>query len=395
MVYVTARNERPCRVGLDAHLLSLTQTYRAAGINGYIFEVLNRLPAHATGDPPLEFVAYLREGAYRAPAGLRVERSRWDTANPWRRIAWEQSALAAASRKLDLLHGMAFATPLAAGCPTVVTVHDLSFLRFPQAFRRANRVYLSALTRMSTRSATRVIAGSESTRRDVMELCGVPPERVVTVPYGVSEAFTPAPAAEAAEFRRRKGLPDQFILFVGTLEPRKNIGRLLEAYAVLRTREGARATPKLIIAGGKGWFYESLFSRVADLGLTGAVLFPGYVPGDELAWWYRSASMFVFPSLFEGFGLPVLEALACGTPTITSNVSSLPEVAGDAALLVDPYDTEALVHAMTRLLREPELRARLSEAGVSQAKQFPWSRTAAETVAVYRAALSAARERGR
>lgn len=392
---VTARKERPCRVGLDAHLLSLTQTYRAAGINGYIFEVLNRLPAHAPGNPPLEFVAFLREPAYRAPTDLRVERSRWDTANPWRRIAWEQSALAAASRELDLLHGMAFATPLAAACPTVVTVHDLSFLRFPQAFRRANRVYLSALTRISTRNATRVIAGSESTRRDVMELCHVPPERVVTVPYGVSEAFTPAEQSEAAEFRRRKGLPEQFILFLGTLEPRKNIGRLIEAYAALRTRGGASATPKLVIAGGKGWHYESLFAQVANLGLSEAVIFPGYVPGDELAWWYRSASIFVFPSLFEGFGLPVLEALACGTPTITSNVSSLPEVAGDAALLVDPHDTEALVDAMMRLLREPELRARLSEAGVSQAKQFPWSRTAAETAAVYRAALNAPRERGR
>jgi glycosyltransferase involved in cell wall biosynthesis len=382
-------------VGLDAHLLSLTQTYRAAGINGYIFEVLNRLPALAPGNPPLEFVAYLREPTYRAPAGLRVERSGWDTTNPWRRIAWEQSALAAASRELDLLHGMAFATPLAAACPTVVTVHDLSFLRFPQAFRRTNRVYLSTLTRISTRSATRVIAGSESTRRDVIELCRVPPERVVTVPYGVSEAFAPASAAEAAEFRRRKGLPDQFILFLGTLEPRKNITRLIEAYAALRAREGADSAPKLVIAGGKGWFYENLFSRVTDLGLSDAVIFPGYVPGEELAWWYRSASMFVFPSLFEGFGLPVLEALACGTPTITSNVSSLPEVAGDAALLVDPHDTEALAAAMTRLLREPELRARLSQAGIGQAMQFPWSRTAAETVAVYREALNAPRERGR
>jgi glycosyltransferase involved in cell wall biosynthesis len=374
-------------VGLDAHLLSLTQSYRAAGINGYIYELLNRLPAHAPGEPPLDFIAYLREPAFRAPAGLRVERSRWDTANPWRRIAWEQSVLAAASRKLDLLHGMAFALPVVAACPMVVTVHDLSFFRFPEAFRRANRTYLSVFTKLSTRRARRVIVGADSTRRDVIQLCGVRPEKVVTVPYGVTDAFTRGSAEDAAEFRRRKGLPEQFILFLGTLEPRKNIGRLIDAYAALRERRPD--APLLVIAGGKGWFYESLFTQVARLGLAKHILFAGYVPAEDLVWWYRSALMFVFPSLFEGFGLPVLEALACGTPTITSCESSLPEVAGDAALLVDPYDIDALVNAMLRLLNDPELRAAFSVAGVRQAAQFPWSRTATETAAVYRDALAA------
>jgi glycosyltransferase involved in cell wall biosynthesis len=395
MPRVMAGTMRARRVGLDAHLLSLTQSYRAAGINGYIFELLNRLPEHASGDPPLDLVAYLHEPAFRAPASLRVERSRWDTTNPMRRIAWEQSVLAAASRGLDLLHGMAFATPVAAACPTVVTVHDLSFMRFPHAFRRANRAYLSALTRLSVRRAARVIVGADSTRRDVIELCGAQPDRVVTVPYGVTDAFTPGRAEGAADFRRRKGLPDRFILFLGTLEPRKNVGRLIEAYAVLREREGPSRAPKLVLAGGKGWFYENLFAQVSGLGLGEDVLFTGYVPGEELVWWYRSAFMFVYPSLFEGFGLPVLEALACGVPTITSNVSSLPEVAGDAALLVDPHDTEGLVRAMKRLLDDSDLRAELARAGVRQAKQFPWSRTAAETAAVYRDALGAAPGRGR
>ncbi len=353
-------HSRAWRVGLDAHLLSLTQTYRAAGINGYIFELLNGLPALAHTAPALEFVAYLHDPAFRAPRDLRVERSRWDTTNPWRRILWEQTVLARASRKLDLLHATAFAVPLAAACPTVVTVHDLSFLRFPDAFRPTNRLYLSTFTRLSVKRAARVIVGAESTRRDVIELCDAPPERVVIVPYGVSDAFTPAAAASIDAFRRRKGLPERFILFLGTLEPRKNIGQLIEAYAQLRERGIAggagSAVPKLIIAGGKGWFYESLFTRVTQLGLIDEVLFTGYVPNDELPWWYRAATLFVFPSLFEGFGLPVLEAMACGTPTITSNVSSLPEVAGDAAILVDPYDKESLVSAMERVLCEPDLR---------------------------------------
>ena len=385
---VTAGNKAPRRVGLDAHLLSLTQSYRAAGINGYIYELLNRLPAHAPGEPPLELIAYLREPAYRAPAGLGVRRSAWDTTQPWRRILWEQTALAAATRELDLLHGMAFATPLAARCPTVVTVHDLSFLRFPGAFRRANRAYLTALTTLSARRAARVIVGAESTKRDVVELCRVPAERVVTVPYGVTGAFTPADPAAAEAFRAAKGLPDRFILFLGTLEPRKNIARLIEAYARLRQR-AAGGVPKLVIAGGKGWHYENLFAEVTRLGLEADVLFTGYVPAEELVWWYRAALIFVYPSLFEGFGLPVLEALACGAPVITSNASSLPEVAGDAAILVDPLDIESLVSAMQRLLNDPDLRAALSVAGPPQASQFPWSRTAAETAAVYRDALNA------
>jgi glycosyltransferase involved in cell wall biosynthesis len=376
------------RVGLDAHLLSLTQTYRAAGINGYIYELLNRLPALSQDEPALELVAYLHEAAFRPPVGLQVVRSRWDTSNPWRRILWEQTALVRHSRSLDLLHAMAFAVPLAAACPTVVTVHDLSFIRFPDAFRPLNRMYLTALTRVSVKRAQRVIVGAESTRRDVIELCSAQPERVVIVPYGVTGAFSPAPPDAVAAFRQRKGLPERFILFLGTLEPRKNIGRLIEAYATLRARRAnGTETPKLVIAGAKGWHYERLFTRVTELGLTEDILFAGYVAAEDLPWWYRAASLFVFPSLFEGFGLPVLEAMACGTPTITSNVSSLPEVAGDAAILVDPYDQEGLASAMERVLNQPDLARELSVAGVRQAQQFPWSRTAAETAAVYRMVL--------
>jgi len=386
MAHVTRYKGSPPKVGLNAHLLSLTQTYRSAGINGYIYQLLNRLPGGATPGAELEFVAYLHDLNFRPPQGLQVIRSRWNTTNPWRRILWEQSALAAASRGLDLLHCLAFAAPLAAACPTIVTVHDLSFLRFPEAFRRTNRTYLSLFTRLSVRRAARVIAGSESTRRDVIALCGAPPERVVTVPYGVSEEFRPASPDAVEAFRRNKGLPERYILFLGTLEPRKNISRLIEAYGVLRRRADV-AIPKLVIAGGKGWFYETLFTQVVDLDLMDQVIFGGYVPADEVVWWYRAAEMFVYPSRFEGFGLPVLEAMASGVPTITSTASSLPEVAGNAALLVDPDDTEALAGAMNRLLVDGDLAATLREAGPRQAAQFPWARTAAETLAVYRSIL--------
>lgn len=370
-------------VGLNAHLLSLTQTYRGAGINGYIYHLLQHLP-EAGGE--MRYTAYLHDPTFTAPDGLTVYRSRWDTRSPWRRILWEQTRLAGLTRRLDLLHGLAFAAPLAAACPTVITVHDLSFLRFPTAFRPFNRIYLSLFTRWSTRRAARVIAVSESTRQDVISLCDVPAERVVTVPNGVSEQFAPAEPRAVAEFRARAGLPERFILFLGTLEPRKNIVGLLEAYRVAR-KEAPALLPKLIVAGGKGWYYDTIFARVAELGLTDAVIFPGFVSAKELPWWYRAAEVFVYPSQFEGFGLPVLEAMACGTPVITSNTSALPEVAGDAALLVPPDDAPALANALLRVLADPMRRAQMRDAGFRQAAQFSWTRTVTETVAVYRSVL--------
>jgi glycosyltransferase involved in cell wall biosynthesis len=382
-------------VGLNAQLLSLTRTYRGAGINGYIFQLLRHLPAvEADGGsetPELSFTAFLPDVGFEAPPGLAVARSRWDTRRPWRRIVWEQTRLAAISRDLDLLHGLAFAAPFVSSCPTVVTVHDLSFLRHPGAFRPFNRSYLSLVTKASTRRAARVIAVSQSTRQDVIALCRVPPERVAVVPNGVTPEFHPADPAEVSAFRQRAGLPERYILYLGTLEPRKNLVRLLEAYALLDARQqtaGAPAVPPLVIAGAKGWYYQEIFARVADLGLTGRVLFPGFVPIEELPWWYRGAVLFVYPSLFEGFGLPVLEAMACGTPAITSRASSLPEVAGDAAILVDPQDVEQLAEAIHRVLTAPDLAGQLRAAGFRQAAHFSWERTAAETRQVYCAALS-------
>jgi glycosyltransferase involved in cell wall biosynthesis len=385
---------RPRRVGLNAHLLSLDRNYRGAGINGYIYQLLRHLPAVGGDETPLlQYRAYLHDARFEAPPELSVSRSRWNTGGPWQRIAWEQTRLAAISRSLDLLHGLAFATPLTCACPAVVTVHDLSFLRFPNAFRRFNRFYLSFITRISTRKAARVIAVSESTRQDVITFFGVPGERVVVVPNGVAEAFQPAEPIAVADFRRSKGLPEHFILFLGTLEPRKNIVRLLEAYALClhEHQASAKDAHALVIAGAKGWFYETIFARVNDLGVTDHVIFPGFVPAEELPWWYRAAELFVYPSLFEGFGLPVLEAMACGTPTITSNASSLPEVAGDAALLIDPEDTEGLAGAMAHVLAEPDLATKMRVAGLRQSARFSWAHTAAQTAAVYRTVLGGAR----
>jgi glycosyltransferase involved in cell wall biosynthesis len=378
----TSASDRPL-IGLDAHLLSLAGTYRSAGISSYILNLLRELPE---ADSRFFYRAYLHDPLYSPPVGLDVDRSRWNTGSPLRRIAWEQSRLAWAAGRLDLLHGLAFALPRLASCPTIVTVHDLSFMRFPSAFRPFNRLYLSWITRSSTRRATRVIAVSESTRQDIIQFFGVEPDRVVVVPNGVTAEFTPARGQTAVEaFRAAHGLPAEFILFVGTLEPRKNLVRLVDAFAAYRQR--ATRPIKLIIAGGKGWYYQQLFARVEGLGLQNDVLFPGFIAAHELPIWFQAARVFVYPSLFEGFGLPVLEALACGTPTVTSRISSLPEVTGDAALLVNPEDTEELAAAIASVLDSPVKAAELAAAGPPRAAQFTWRATARRTAGVYSAAL--------
>jgi glycosyltransferase involved in cell wall biosynthesis len=235
--------------------------------------------------------------------------------------------------------------------------------------------------RQSARRAAAVIAISESTRRDVIRLWQIDPDKVHTVYGGVDEQFRPLPAAEVAAFKQQQGLPDQFALFVGTIEPRKNVARLIEAYALWRSK--AKAAPKLFIGGGKGWYYHEVFQLVEKLGLNDQVCFPGYIPQEDLALWYNAATMFVYPSLFEGFGLPVLEAMACGTPTITSCVSSLPEVAGEAARLVDPTDPEALSEAMRQVFSQVEVQQTMSQHGLRQSANFSWQKTAVETTRVY------------
>jgi glycosyltransferase involved in cell wall biosynthesis len=263
----------------------------------------------------------------------------------------------------------------------VVTIHDLSFLFFPHSFRSLRRSYLRVFARMSVRRARRVIAVSESTRRDLVEIYGISPAKIDVVHNGVDASFRPLPADQVAAFRQQRGLPDRFVLFVGTLEPRKNIVRLIEAYARL-----PKERPPLLLVGGKGWFYDEIFGRVAALDLTGEVHFAGFVPAEDLPFWYNAADLFVYPSMYEGFGLPPLEAMACGTAVITSTASSLPEVVGKAGQLVDPTDTDALTATMEQVLGDRDLQQQMQAAGLVQARSFSWEKAARQTVDSYRRA---------
>lgn len=374
-------------VGINGQLLSGAHSYRSAGVSGYIRQLLAHLPAAA---PDLHLTAFTPDVELDLPASLDVHRStRWDTRRPLRRIIWEQATLPLLVRQaqLDLLHGAVNINPALAPCPTVVTVHDLSFMRYPQAFPPVQRAYLQSQVRRSVRAARQVIAVSQATKQDVVALFGVPADRIDVVYNGVDASFCLAPAAQVEAFRRRQRLPERYILHLGTLEPRKNLVRLVQAFAQVKGMDSGQPPIKLVLAGGKGWDYDAIFAEVTHQGLEQEVLFPGYVADEELVWWYRAAAVFAYPSLLEGFGLPVLEAMACGAPVVTSNVSSLPEVAGDAALLVDPTSVDALAAALLRLLDGTTLAAELRTRGLHQAARFPWSRTAAETADVYRRAL--------
>jgi glycosyltransferase involved in cell wall biosynthesis len=382
------RNQ-PIHIGLNAHLLSLSQSYRGAGISWYIFNLLKNL---AKVSPDFfRYSVFLREQALQEQAAsLALFFSRLPTQRPVVRIFWEQFVQPFLLRqsRVDLLHALAFVAPLAAPCPFVVTVYDLSFVRYPEAFRPFNRWYLGQFTARTVKQAKAVITISESTRQDIIKFMGVSPERVHTIYCGADESFCPLPQAEVEAFKTSNQLPETFILFLGTLEPRKNVDGLIRAYASWRKRQPD--VPPLIIAGGKGWYYNQIFKLVASLNLTDSVYFPGYVSQEALPLWYNAATLYVYPSHFEGFGLPVLEAMACGTPVITSRVSSLPEVTGTdgVARLVAPTDIEALAEAMSEVMSQADLRADMAKRGLAQAAGFRWEKTACETVEVYQKVMA-------
>jgi glycosyltransferase involved in cell wall biosynthesis len=362
-----------------ATLLSTAPNYRGAGIHQYSMRLLRHLPGQA---PQFDYHAFVMDRAYEPPPGVAVTRPSRLSPTPTGRILWEQTQVARAARHLDLLHGFAYALPVLSHTPSVVTIHDLTFLLFPEAFPKNKQRYLAHITARSCRKARTVIADSQATANDLQRLLNVPREKIRVIYTGVDDAYQPLPSEQVEQYRRQKGWPDAFILMVGTLEPRKNHLGLINAYA--RYREMAQSPLPLLIGGGKGWHFDRIFQRVQALGLEDAVQFLGFVPWEDLPWLYNAATLFVYPSRYEGFGLPVAEAMRCGTPVITSNVSSLPEVAGDAALTIDPDNPDELAAAMVLVLeKEPQRLQVMREKGFHQAARFTWEQTAAETADVY------------
>lgn len=378
------------QIALNAQLVNTSHSYRSAGVSVYcqrLVEHLGLLSTTTAAD--LQFTAFVNAPTLALP-GIQRQQSRWPLHQPLVRIAWEQTwfPLALQQQSIDLVHGLVNVLPLATAIPGVVTVHDLSFLRMPEKFRQAKRWYLTQLCRASVAKARRVIAVSRQTADDLQHFWQIEASKISVIYNGVGEEFVPAPVAAVEAFRQQHALPERFFLYLGTLEPRKNLPLLIRAFARWR----AQTTPEnraiqLVLAGAKGWFYEQIFALVTQLQLEDVILFSGYIPAAALPDWYRAAELFIYPSLFEGFGLPVLEAMACGTPVICSDSGSLVEVAGDSALTFPAQDEEGLVSCLHQAANDAALRTDLRRGGLARAQHFSWQQTAQATCALYRTLL--------
>lgn len=357
---------------LDGDVIGRART----GDETYTVNLLRALPEVA---PDLRFACSLRDPAL-LPAGVpaSVERIRLDVSSPYRRIPFAFPALAR-STTAKVAHVHYFVAPRMP-CPTVVTVHDASFARAPELFSRRDRL-LFRFVAGSVRRAARVIAVSEFTRQDVIDLYGLSPERVHAIPNGVDARFAPRPEAAAA-VRHAFALDAPYVLTVGALQPRKNILRLVEAFAT-----AAPIDHVLAVVGGDRGGRDAVLSAAARCGLGERLRLLGHVGEDLLPDLYSGARALAFPSLYEGFGLPALEAMACGAPVVASRTTGLGEAVGEAALTVDPSSVDELAAALARVLADEGLRARLIAAGRARAAEFTWEKSAERTADVYRQLL--------
>ena len=374
------------RVGLEGKVL----TPKIGGIGRYAINLVKALLSISAQEyPDMEFVIFT------AP---QTDRSVLDglQANPCDRFRWAKSTMLRSSvllpvglllDEIDLFHGLD-----QAGIPFffkkgryVVTLHDVIACFMPHTFPLKHRLVLKTAFSAIRRQADLIIVPSESGKEDAVRYLGVERGRIAVIPEGVEERFQPFGDSGRLEAVRQKyGIPHEYILFVGTLQPRKNIPTLLQAFSLLLAEKPNQGL-KLVIAGGKGWGQAEIFNTVKALGLGGQVCFPGYIDDEDLPDLYRGAQLFVYPSLYEGFGLPILEAMGCGVPVITSHTSAMPEVAGEAALLVDPQDANTLAEAMASVLDDKTLRDDLRRKGKDRVRLFSWEAVARKTLEGYQA----------
>jgi glycosyltransferase involved in cell wall biosynthesis len=289
------------------------------------------------------------------------------------------------SGPVDVYHSPDFVLPPLRHAKGILTVHDLAFLMRPDCADERLRKYLEEVVPRSVQRADFIIADSENTRNDLLVLLGVRPASIAVVPGGVEERFAPVTNAQQLQHARRKiGVGDApFVLAIGVIEPRKNLNRLMDAFLALKKRGGVPSELKLVLAGGNGWLFDGIFEHHAASPIREDILLPGFVPDELLPAVYSAADVLAFPSLYEGFGLPILEAMACGTPVVASRASCLPEVAEGAALLIDPTDVDDLATSLELMLSDASLRARLVEQGLQRASEYTWQRAAEQLLAVY------------
>lgn len=287
---------------------------------------------------------------------------------------------------VDVLH-VQFTSPPLPPCPVVVSIHDLSFEHLPETFKLRSKLQLRLTVRRSARKASQVLALSNHARRDIIDTYGLSPERVSAIPLAAPSHFGPVKdAKELQRVRQTYGIQGDYILSVGSIQPRKNLSRLIAAYSRLRRARPEGKLPQLVVVGKCAWLYEETLRAIKQQELGDSVILTGYVPERDLPALYSGAVCFVYLSYFEGFGLPPLEAMKCGAPVIVGNRTSLPEVVGDAGVLVDPFEIDEIVAALERVIGDSDFRLRLSVQGLERAGLFDWRETARQTLAVYQKA---------
>ncbi|MFC1959440.1 glycosyltransferase family 4 protein [Chloroflexota bacterium] len=360
------------RIGIDLSITKINQ----AGTGIYAASIYSALQALDTAHTFVPFIIN-RERAMGQPKTLV---SRIGTL--YQDLIWGQALVPfqAARHKVDLLHIPTGLAPLVKNCPTVLSIMDVSVLKMPQYFPAWQRTYARVVLPRSARQAKAILTISEFSKKEIVEWLQVPPERVAVTYLSVSPKFCEIDDVVAKELLAPYHLESPFILTVGTLEPRKNITGLLKAFATLK-KNGC--THQLVHVGSKGWLYDDILELVHELNLVNDVHFLGRQPLDTLVAFYNQADVFVYPSLYEGFGLPVLEAMNCGCPVVTSNVSSLPEVIGEAGLQVNPLDTQEIATAIEKVLNDKDLAIQMRQNGLMRAREFSWQRCAQETIDVY------------
>jgi glycosyltransferase involved in cell wall biosynthesis len=366
------------RIAIDAHSVGA----KLAGNESY---ATNLIEALAQVDSVNEYTLYVTTAEAQARFSQRWPNFRVQTTLPHTPLIRIPLTLAAELRKhpVDVLH-VQFTAPPFCPCPVVVSVHDLSFEHLPQTFNRRSRTQLRLTVRHSVRRAARILTLSEHTRRDMIETYGTSPERITAIPLAAPSYF--GRVQEEKELQRVRhiyGIEGDYILCVSSIQPRKNLPRLVRAYASLRNKRGPGKLPKLVLVGKCAWLYDETLRSIEEGKMKDSVILTGYVPQSDLPALYSGSVCFVYPSYFEGFGLPPLEAMKCGTPVIAGNRTSLPEVVGDAGILVDPFDVSAIAAAIERIVDDSDFRHQLSVRGLARSRIFDWRETARRTLNVY------------
>ena len=373
------------RIGIDI-TSAITQ---GAGIGRYTRELVSAL---VKGDSATEYTLFSakrptsRPNSKPIPEAANVTFREAPLGERWLYRIWYRLALPLSIQwftgELDLFHSPDFVLPPVRGqIPTLLTVHDLSFLHFPDTFTPSLVAYLNKVVPRSVKRASHVLADSEATKSDLLQAYDVPAEKVTVLYSGVSNDFRPVSDKRLLRHVRQKyGIGERSDVFsVSTLQPRKNYQMLIRAFKMV----AARRPHTLVIAGGKGWLYEQIVDEIAHQELEGRVLLVGFAADEDLPALYSGASLFAYPSVYEGFGLPLLEAMACGVPVLNSSASCLPEVAGDATVQLSPHDQQAWSEAMVSLLEDSPRRASMVAAGFLQARRFTWARAAQELRSLY------------